>query len=251
MQRNPGFTLVELSFVLVIVGLIIGGITTGKALITASELRAFGSDLEQTKTAFNTFRQKYNCLPGDCTRATQFFGKNVNFCNADSGVATTPGTCNGDNSGSLSTTDHEHYESLRSLFLAEYIQGVPSPTDTLPPAVNKLFSIDAQTGNNWIYTAGPDLNVIGIGSISIDFIPNNNYFVGLIPANNPTLFGDCADMLGFDVKFDNGLPNSGLLIMTSVLGMVDADVCANNITNSYKATESAPFAAVQAIAYGM
>lgn len=60
-----GFTLIELSLVLVIVGLIIGGILVGKDLIQAAEIRAQMSQFERYQTAVNTFKLKYNYLPGD------------------------------------------------------------------------------------------------------------------------------------------------------------------------------------------
>jgi prepilin-type N-terminal cleavage/methylation domain-containing protein len=62
---NNGFTLIELSIVLVIIGLLIGGILVGRDLISASEIRSQIKQIEEFKTAANTFRMKYGYLPGD------------------------------------------------------------------------------------------------------------------------------------------------------------------------------------------
>lgn len=71
---RSGFTLIELSIVLVIIGLIIGGVLVGQDLIHQSELRSVIRDIEKYQAAFNVFAIKYNCLPGDCPNATSFFG---------------------------------------------------------------------------------------------------------------------------------------------------------------------------------
>jgi prepilin-type N-terminal cleavage/methylation domain-containing protein len=64
---NQGFTLVELSIVLVIIGLLIGAILVGKDLIRAAELRAAVSQLQKYQAAVNTFKLKFNATPGDLT----------------------------------------------------------------------------------------------------------------------------------------------------------------------------------------
>ena len=72
-HRTLAFTLVELSIVLVIIGLIIGGVMVGQDLINAAKIRQQITQLEQIETQINTFKVKYNCLPGDCANATDFF----------------------------------------------------------------------------------------------------------------------------------------------------------------------------------
>jgi prepilin-type N-terminal cleavage/methylation domain-containing protein len=72
-SRHSAFTLVELSIVLVIIGLIIGGVLAGRDLIRAAELRSLVSEVERYNSAVNAFKLKYNCLPGDCATATNFW----------------------------------------------------------------------------------------------------------------------------------------------------------------------------------
>lgn len=60
-----GFTLIELSIVLVIIGLIVGGVLVGRDLITSASARAQISQIEKYNQATNTFRVKYAYLPGD------------------------------------------------------------------------------------------------------------------------------------------------------------------------------------------
>ena len=67
--RSSGFTLVELSIVIVVIGLIVGGILVGADLIASTQKRAAVTLIEQNKTAVAAFKLKYNCLPGDCSNA--------------------------------------------------------------------------------------------------------------------------------------------------------------------------------------
>ena len=66
MQLSPltrncpkGFTLIELSIVLVIIGLIVGGVLVGQDLIYAAKVRAQATQFERLKTAVYTFQGKY------------------------------------------------------------------------------------------------------------------------------------------------------------------------------------------------
>lgn len=65
LTQRSGFTLIEMSIVLVVIGLIVGGILTGRDLIRAAEVRATITQIEKYNTAANTFRGKYGYLPGD------------------------------------------------------------------------------------------------------------------------------------------------------------------------------------------
>jgi prepilin-type N-terminal cleavage/methylation domain-containing protein len=71
-NMRRGFTLIELSIVLVIIGLIIGGVMVGRDLIIASQVKQQVSQIEQFDSAVNTFKLKYNGLPGDLVNANNF-----------------------------------------------------------------------------------------------------------------------------------------------------------------------------------
>jgi prepilin-type N-terminal cleavage/methylation domain-containing protein len=62
---ESGFTLIELSIVLVIIGLIVGGVLSGQDLIQAAQLRSTIKQKESFDLAANTFRVKYGFIPGD------------------------------------------------------------------------------------------------------------------------------------------------------------------------------------------
>lgn len=77
-HRTQGFSLVELSIVLVILGLLVGGILAGQSLIRASELRKVGTDLDKFRTATFAFRDRYFSWPGDINNASSFWPTAIN-----------------------------------------------------------------------------------------------------------------------------------------------------------------------------
>jgi prepilin-type N-terminal cleavage/methylation domain-containing protein len=64
-SKKSAFSLIELSIVLIIIGLLIAGITGGASLIKNSELRSAISEARGYQVAVNGFYSLYNQLPGD------------------------------------------------------------------------------------------------------------------------------------------------------------------------------------------
>lgn len=130
---KTGFSLVELSIVLVILGLLTGGILAGQSLIRASELRAVTSEFDRYQAAVNTFRDKYFANPGDFRDATKFWNRQINaaHCVTNSGVATinaASGACDGNGDGILNSPgaasqSGEIFQFWRQLAFAGLIEG--------------------------------------------------------------------------------------------------------------------------------
>jgi prepilin-type N-terminal cleavage/methylation domain-containing protein len=129
-MKRQAFSLVELSIVLVILGLLVGGVLSGQSLIRAAQLRGVATEYQRYMTATQSFRDKYFALPGDMTNATSFWtslggnGANATCQNtATNGAA----TCNGDGNGIISITNSngvaESYRYWQHLANAGLIEG--------------------------------------------------------------------------------------------------------------------------------
>lgn len=92
--RTQGFTLAELAIVMAIIGLLVGGVFSGKALLRNSEMRTILTDYNQLKTAAAAFKTQYKFLPGDMPDATEYWGVST-AC----GGAAAKGACNGNGNG--------------------------------------------------------------------------------------------------------------------------------------------------------
>jgi prepilin-type N-terminal cleavage/methylation domain-containing protein len=117
-NHRHGFSLVELSIVLVILGLLVGGILSGQSLIRASELRGVSTDVQRITAAVMTFRDKYIALPGDMINASAYWSAQANGGKAaacgdteSSGKA----TCDGNGDGEIDNPQTDGvWEKLRA-----------------------------------------------------------------------------------------------------------------------------------------
>ena len=118
-QYQSGFTLVELSIVLIIIGLVVAGVVGGQALVRQAKLKGINADINSFIVASESFRQQYNSFPGDLTNMKSYFST----C-TDSGG----NTCNGDGDARIDNggDDLAPYEDIRfwqHLSLAGFLQG--------------------------------------------------------------------------------------------------------------------------------
>ena len=56
LKASSGFTLIELSIVIVIIGLIVAGVVGGQVLVKQAKLKGVVSDVEKYRTALNAFK---------------------------------------------------------------------------------------------------------------------------------------------------------------------------------------------------
>lgn len=65
MKKSHGFTLVELSIVIIVIGLLSGAILKGQGIIRNAKLKRIASDYSNVATAMYTYEDRYEQLPGD------------------------------------------------------------------------------------------------------------------------------------------------------------------------------------------
>ena len=79
MNKQRGFTLIEIAIVLVIIGLLLGGVLKGQELITSARVRNLISQQDGIKAAYFGFLDRFRALPGDYVNATtNIAGSTVN-----------------------------------------------------------------------------------------------------------------------------------------------------------------------------
>jgi prepilin-type N-terminal cleavage/methylation domain-containing protein len=184
-----GYTLVELSVVLVILSIGIIGAVKGASIITAYRLQGVVTNFQQYKIAITEFRQKYNSLPGDTTDATAIWANSNDVVNG-----------NGD--GFISTT--EQFQAWRHLYLADYIKFSASGLSG-----NYVFNGNVPAANftNSAYRIYSDAATTGASSAFYNFI-DLTYAVGTIGSGGILKPSD-AEIL--DKKADDGFANSGIV----------------------------------------
>ena len=222
---QKGFSLVELSIVLVILGLLTGGILAGQSLIRAAELRAVTTEYARHTTAIQSFRDRYFALPGDMTNATAFWGHTgVAGCTNRTGTSgTSPGTCDGNGDG-YPTAAPNPYESgeifqiWRHLALAGLVEGQFSGLANNIVAFGGGFGeqLNLNVPSSKVSSAGWEIvqyNNAG-GTISQQFNRDYRNWLGVganfpsgILLDNPIFKPE--EAWNIDTKVDDGRPGQG------------------------------------------
>ena len=68
-KNNKGFSLIELSIVLIIMGLLVAGITGGAALIKSAQLRSVITESNNQRSGYNTYYGQNDAVPGGIDEA--------------------------------------------------------------------------------------------------------------------------------------------------------------------------------------
>lgn len=235
---DSGFTLIELSVVLVIIGLIVGGVLVGQDLIKAAQIRGTISAMERYKVAYNDFLNKYTCAPGDCTNGQQLGFVASNQCNS-SGIPTAYSNGSGDgyiytfnDSSTLPSGEPlycEGFNALAALYQAGLIGYGASyrENDSNIPLENGFMFFTSLRPNSpppGYVMPDRDTNYLYIGTTP----GSGSDFEGIGTVLTP------AESLAIDTKMDDGLPMSGSVrasyqsVPGNCVGMTMHGPCFNN-----------------------
>lgn len=223
--NNKAFTLIELSIVLVIIGLIVGGILVGRDLISAAGIRSQIAQIESYQTAVNTFRGKYGYLPGDIPDpdATRF---GFAARGTQRGQGNGDGQIEGTDAG---TTPSGSYQGIGETALIWMDLGtarlIPGSFTTASATVYNgqvtgadinLYLPQTKIPNGYLFVwsggditvgygsggTGTGYNYLSIGRVTGIGVPSS----GNMPVSNLLT---CRDARAMDQKVDDGFPQTG------------------------------------------
>ncbi|MGQ0442843.1 MAG: prepilin-type N-terminal cleavage/methylation domain-containing protein [Methylophilaceae bacterium] len=100
MNKQTGFTLIELAIVLVIIGLLLGGVLRGQELINSAKVKNMSRDFQNVQVYVYGYQDKYKALPGDDLAAVAHLGATAAQAGAGAGNGQIGGSWD-----STSTTD--------------------------------------------------------------------------------------------------------------------------------------------------
>lgn len=199
---KKGFTLVELSIVLVIIGMLTGGVLVGQMMIRNVRINKVISEKQQFDILVNLFYEEYKYMPGDFPGGYASFGSSCgNNVTIDHVGAN--GGCNGNGNGQVDYAHpSESYLVWSQLAGGGYLQGKYYP--------GWVSGIGMVPGNNapkapfnnsgWFFTSGSKDNYVI--RISGQQPGGDQPYSGVM---SPT------DALAIDKKIDDGIADKGIV----------------------------------------
>ena len=235
-ENARGFTLLELSVVIAIIALLIGGLVGANAYVKASELKSLVNESKYYMDAFGQFQTLYTAVPGDMVDATKNWGV----------ANTADGDGNGYVRAGATAQPRELFLSFQHLAKAGLISGsytglskdgttttaladpgVNVPNAVMTGAVYLFDHPDAVSGEvaagDPLYfasaTAGLYSHVLRVAGLSAT--ANGLPAVGFLTPKQA---------YQLDAKFDDGVPSTGWMLTPNNTGAQGLPNCSNGTT---------------------
>lgn len=251
-NKRQAFSLIELSIVLIIIGLLIAGVTGGASLIKNAELRKITEEARGYQTAVNSFYAKYNALPGDYNVAIGTMTGDIvtnhtsdNLIQYYAAVTTYANTGRSENYGAWQQLKNDNFipDILTTVASVDSSGGTGSgAVVAASPGVN--IPASKSKGGGWVFDNIGSQNVVvlssGVPAISTGASAAISVTSLIVGGSSSSTTGNSqllpTDALSIDSKVDNGVADTGKV--TSITQATDNN-CASGGTyttaNTYKA----------------
>lgn len=189
MNKQAGFTLIELAIVLVIIGLLLGGVLRGQELINSARVKNLTRDFQNTQVYLYSYQDRFRAIPGDDAQV-------VNHVNGTLGTNGTPGNARIEGAWNSGPGTNESFLFWQHVRLANLAPGNPALAAT--------------------NTNGSPLGIqsLGPGWAQITTLVNGSFAIcsgGILGR----------DALQIDTALDDGVPNTGSVQAAAAAGPAD------------------------------
>lgn len=197
---NRGFTLVELSLVIIIIGLIVASVLSGKSLIDSAKMRSDIQKLSAYKLIAEAFKLEYSYYPGDLPNGNVYWptfscGTIGALGDGNNDISMYEGPCAWSHlvlAGMYPSIIHDDNDDDREV--GEY-----------PESSEPNISLEPQSG-------AVVFHFLGSKESSLFYEKGNYLNIGASSPDGPRSFGggySPARALTFDNKIDDGIYNKG------------------------------------------
>ncbi len=241
-SHRHAFTLIELSIVIVIIGILVGGILGGQSLIRNAEIKTVISEVSKYKAAAIQFKDQYNGLPGDLADANSYW-TGANPGNGDGVIGTAAAA-----SATGEMFEFWNHLTLAGLISGKYtgLAGAGSAIDSIPGTNIPKSRI---TNSGWsIY----NLANYGGDASTYAFDYGNQLLFGSVVASSVTdgSILTPTEAWNVDTKVDDGKPGSGKMLVRENGTWAGASKCTTSTSNTdyagaYNLTNSAVICALK------
>ena len=209
---RKAFSLVELSVVLIILGLLIAGVVTGKKMINNAKLMKTLAVIEEYNASISMFYASYDALPGDMNNAYSYFtsdcaGGDQDECNGDGDLRIEFATNNTNEIAKIF-----HHINISGIWAKNWVGNHSyTPNSAVDAAGNTCSS------SNYGVVPGATSPTFGDTTIAItaayiaESVNNNLFIIGGSKCNDYPVYQGFTPLVAsqIDIKYDDGVANTG------------------------------------------
>lgn len=231
-KDQQGFTLIEMSIVLAIIGLIVGGILKGQEVVNNARLKTQVAQIDAVKSAVFTFQDQFSYLPGDYPGAASNLGITGGNGNGDGVIATSGSNSLSDTADTISTESVLAWADMTAAGLLSGIQLPFNSTITgVTPATNLSYA--GKMSNTFLWLGSFTVAPTGGSSSSTAVMARlQGIQSGGVTTSSPQALRE-ADAANLDRKYDDGNPSTGTILSGTASSATNC-----NTGNSYTLSTS-------------